>query len=95
MLFLSLQKPVGRQRITRCINLCFGSPPRWFVRIALGRCEVWIATVKAVNGIRRDLPVAFVTGDGYRPYTGVAWVLFPPHPVDWYRFPAMMNATAS
>ena len=39
--------------------------------------NVWVATVKATNGRRFDLPVAFVTADGYRPYTGVAWV-YPP-----------------
>ena len=39
--------------------------------------NVWVATVKAANGRRLDMPVAVVTAEGYRPYPGVAWV-YPP-----------------
>lgn len=39
------------------------------------RC--WIATVKAGNGRRMELPVASITENGYKPLPGVAWVMPP------------------
>jgi hypothetical protein len=39
--------------------------------------STWIASVKAKNGHRTDIPVAVIAGDDYKPFPGVAWV-FPP-----------------
>lgn len=40
--------------------------------------KTWIASVKAGNGARKDVPVAKITDDeGYTPYPGVTWVLPP------------------
>lgn len=39
--------------------------------------NAWISTVKARNGVRKDIPTALVTGNEYKPYPGVTWV-FPP-----------------
>jgi hypothetical protein len=37
--------------------------------------DLWVATVAARNGKRRDIPVAHIGRDGYTPYPGVTWVL--------------------
>lgn len=39
--------------------------------------NTWIATVKAKNGRRLDLPVALIAGDEYKPFEGVVWVMPP------------------
>lgn len=36
--------------------------------------NTWIATVKAPNGRRLDVPVATITDQGYKPFPGVTWV---------------------
>jgi hypothetical protein len=39
--------------------------------------NTWVASVKARNGKRFDVPVAAITKDGYAPLPGVTWV-YPP-----------------
>lgn len=36
--------------------------------------NLWIGTVKAGNGKSKDIPIAYIEDEGYRPYRGVTWV---------------------